>query len=45
MEVSRKAKGALLRLAGQFPVVGITGPRQSTSFTRVLSLVGQSTLI
>ena len=29
MEVSRKAKGALLRLAGQFPVVGITGPRQS----------------
>lgn len=33
MEVSRKAKGALLRLAGQFPVVGITGPRQSGKTT------------
>ena len=33
MEVSRKAKDALLRLAGQFPVVGITGPRQSGKTT------------
>ena len=33
MEVSRKAKDALLRLADQFPVVGITGPRQSGKTT------------
>ena len=33
MAVSRKAKEALLRLAGQFPVVGITGPRQSGKST------------
>ena len=33
MNVSRKAKDALLRLAGQFPVVGITGPRQSGKTT------------
>ena len=33
MDVSRKAKDALLRLAGQFPVVGITGPRQSGKTT------------
>ena len=33
MEVSRKAKGALLRLADQFPVVGITGPRQNGKTT------------
>ena len=33
MSVSRKAKDALLRLAGQFPVVGITGPRQSGKTT------------
>lgn len=33
MKVSRKAKDALLRLAEQFPVVGITGPRQSGKTT------------
>lgn len=33
MNVSRKAKDALLRLAEQFPVVGITGPRQSGKTT------------
>ena len=33
MNVSRKAKDALLRLAGQFPVVVITGPRQSGKTT------------
>ena len=33
MDVSRKAKDALLRLAGQFPVIGITGPRQSGKST------------
>ncbi|MBR5400429.1 MAG: ATP-binding protein [Treponema sp.] len=33
MEVSRKAQDALLRLANQFPVVGITGPRQSGKTT------------
>lgn len=33
MEISRKAKDALLRLASQFPVVGITGPRQSGKTT------------
>ena len=33
MNVPRKAKDALLRLAGQFPVVGITGPRQSGKTT------------
>ena len=33
MDVSRKAKDALLRIAGQFPVVGITGPRQSGKTT------------
>lgn len=33
MNISRKAKDALLRLAGQFPVVGITGPRQSGKTT------------
>lgn len=33
MEISRKARTALLRLAKQFPVVGITGPRQSGKST------------
>lgn len=33
MNVPRKAKDALLRLAGQFSVVGITGPRQSGKTT------------
>ena len=33
MDVSRKAQNALLRLAGQFPVIGITGPRQSGKTT------------
>lgn len=33
MDISRKAKEALLRLAGQFPVIGITGPRQSGKST------------
>lgn len=33
MEFSRKARAALLRLAKQFPVVGITGPRQSGKST------------
>ena len=33
MNVSRKSKDALLRLASQFPVVGITGPRQSGKTT------------
>ncbi|MBQ6029240.1 MAG: ATP-binding protein, partial [Treponema sp.] len=33
MEISRKARAALLRLAKQFPVVGITGPRQSGKST------------
>ena len=33
MDVPRKAKEALLRLAGQFPVIGITGPRQSGKTT------------
>lgn len=31
--VERKAKEALLRLASQFPVIGITGPRQSGKST------------
>ena len=31
--IQRTAKEALLRLAGQFPVVGITGPRQSGKST------------
>ena len=33
MNVPRKSKDALLRLAGQFSVVGITGPRQSGKTT------------
>lgn len=33
MKIERVAKEALLRLAGQFPVVGITGPRQSGKTT------------
>ncbi|MBQ2464748.1 MAG: AAA family ATPase, partial [Treponema sp.] len=33
MDIQRKAKDALLRLAGQFPVIGITGPRQSGKTT------------
>lgn len=33
MEVKRIAKDALLRLATQFPVIGITGPRQSGKST------------
>lgn len=37
MRVDRTAKEALLRLAVQFPIVGITGPRQSgkTTLTRM----------
>jgi predicted AAA+ superfamily ATPase len=33
MKIERVAKETLLRLAGQFPVVGITGPRQSGKTT------------
>lgn len=33
--IQRKAKDALLRLTGQFPVVGVTGPRQSGKSTLV----------
>lgn len=33
LQIQRKAKEALLRLASQFPVVGITGPRQSGKST------------
>lgn len=33
MEVRRIAKDALLRLAAQFPIIGITGPRQSGKST------------
>ena len=35
MTIQRNAKQALLRLASQFPVVGITGPRQSGKTTLV----------
>ena len=31
--VQRKAKDALLRLSSQFPIIGITGPRQSGKTT------------
>ena len=31
--INRTAKDALLRLAAQFPVIGITGPRQSGKTT------------
>lgn len=31
--INRVAESALLRLASQFPVVGITGPRQSGKST------------
>lgn len=33
MDIQRKAQAALLRLASQFPVIGITGPRQSGKTT------------
>lgn len=33
MIAQRKAKEALYRLASQFPVIGITGPRQSGKST------------
>lgn len=33
MDVQRKGQAALLRLASQFPVIGITGPRQSGKTT------------
>ena len=33
MDIQRRAKDALLRLASQFPVIGITGPRQSGKTT------------
>ena len=33
--IQRSAKDALMRLAGQFPVVGVTGPRQSGKSTLV----------
>ena len=33
--IKRKSQEALLRIAGQFPVVGITGPRQSGKSTLV----------
>lgn len=33
MDIQRKAQAALLRLANQFPVIGITGPRQSGKTT------------
>jgi len=34
--INRTAKEALLRLASQFPVIGITGPRQSGKSTLVM---------
>ena len=36
--IQRKSKEALLRVASQFPVVGITGPRQSGKSTLVQSV-------
>ena len=36
--IQRKAKEALIRVASQFPVVGITGPRQSGKTTLVQSV-------
>ena len=36
--IQRKSKEALLRVASQFPVVGITGPRQSGKTTLVQSV-------
>ena len=36
--IQRKSKEALLRVAGQFPVVGVTGPRQSGKSTLVQSV-------
>lgn len=36
--IQRKSKDALLRVANQFPVVGITGPRQSGKTTLVQSV-------
>ena len=36
--ILRKSKDALLRVASQFPVVGITGPRQSGKTTLVQSV-------
>ena len=33
--IQRTAKDALMRLASQFPVVGVTGPRQSGKSTLV----------
>jgi hypothetical protein len=36
--ISRKAKDTLLRLCAQFPVVGITGPRQSGKTTLATSV-------
>lgn len=33
MKIQRTAKDALLRLASQFPIIGITGPRQSGKTT------------
>ncbi|MBQ5429476.1 MAG: AAA family ATPase, partial [Neisseriaceae bacterium] len=35
MTIQRNAQHTLLRLASQFPVVGITGPRQSGKTTLV----------
>ena len=31
--IERTAKDALIRLASQFPVIGVTGPRQSGKST------------
>ena len=36
--ITRTAKEALIRLAKQFPVVGVTGPRQSGKSTLVQSV-------
>ena len=36
--IQRKSKDALLRVASQFPVVGITGPRQSGKTTLVQTI-------
>ena len=38
--IERTAQKALLRLASQFPVIGITGPRQSGKSTLAKIIMG-----